>query len=65
MSDKIRGTIAVLVGLFAMYQSYNLYRSGRQDWHFWLEVIAGSLLIVIGVWRLMRKPFDPSSELLK
>jgi hypothetical protein len=65
MTDKIRGTIAILVGAFALFQGYTLYRGGRLDWHFWLEVCAGLLLIVIGIWRVLRKPDDPSSELLK
>lgn len=65
MTDKIRGAIAILVGSFALYQSYMLYRAGRVDWHLWLEVIAGAVLIVIGIWRVRRKPFDPTAELLK
>jgi ABC-type nickel/cobalt efflux system permease component RcnA len=65
MSDKIRGTIAILVGAFALFQSYFLYRRNQLDWHLWVEVIAGLLLIVIGIWRVLRKPFDPTSELLK
>jgi uncharacterized membrane protein YfcA len=65
MTDKIRGTIALLVGVFALYESYVLYRAGRVDWHLWLEVAAGTILIVIGIWRIRRKPFDPTAELLK
>jgi uncharacterized membrane protein YfcA len=65
MTDKIRGTIALLVGVFALYASYMLYRARRVDWHLWLELIAGTILIVIGVWRIRRKPFDPTAELLK
>ncbi len=65
MSDKIRGTIAILVGVFALVQAYLLFRAGRTDWHLWLEIVAGSLLIVIGVWRLLRHPDDPSRELLR
>jgi len=65
MTDKIRGTIAILVGVFALVQSYSLFRHAQTDWHFWLEVCAGLLLIVIGIWRILRKPDDPTSELLK
>jgi len=65
MGDKIRGTIAILVGLFALYESYALYRAGRVDWHLWLELIAGLILVMIGIWRVRRRPFDPNSELLK
>jgi ABC-type nickel/cobalt efflux system permease component RcnA len=65
MSDKIRGTIAILVGVFALFQGYRLFQMGRVDWHLWLEVVAGILLIVIGAWRLSRRPIDPTSELLK
>jgi hypothetical membrane protein len=65
MGDKIRGTIAILVGLFALYESYALYRAGRVDWHLWLELIAGLILVMIGIWRVRRRPFDPNSALLK
>ena len=65
MGDKIRGVVAMLVGVFALVQGYMLYRAGRTDWHLWLEVIAGTLLIVIGIWRFQRRPDDPSRELLK
>ena len=65
MTDKIRGTIALLVGVFALYESYVLYRAHRVDWHLWLELAAGTILIVIGIWRIRRKPFDPTAELLK
>jgi hypothetical protein len=40
MGDKIRGTIAIVVGVFALWQSYVLYRAGRVDWHTWVEVAA-------------------------
>ncbi len=64
MSDKIRGAIAILVGIFALYQSFVLYRGGRLDWHLWLELVAGLLLILIGIWRVIHKPYDPTKELL-
>jgi ABC-type nickel/cobalt efflux system permease component RcnA len=65
MADKIRGIIAVLVGLFAVYQGYQMYHHGLRDWHLWVESLAGAVLIALGIWRLLRKPFDPASELLK
>ena len=65
MGDKIRGTIAIVVGVFALWQSYELYRAGRVDWHMWVEVAAGLVLIAIGIWRVRRKAEDPAAELLK
>jgi ABC-type nickel/cobalt efflux system permease component RcnA len=65
MGDKIRGAIAILVGIFALYQSYVLYQAQRRDWHLWLELCAGAILILIGGWRMTRKPADPLAELLK
>ena len=65
MTDKIRGVIAILVGVFALYQSYSLYKTGRQDWHLWLELVAGFVLLGLGIWRFQRKPKDPTAELLK
>ena len=65
MGDKVRGAIAILVGVFALYQSYMLYQAYRRDWHLWLELAAGLVLMVLGVWRIRRKPVDPTAELLK
>jgi len=65
MSDKIRGAIAILVGVFALYQGYSLYRAHRVDWHLWLDLAAGALLIVIGIWRMRRAVADPTAELMK
>jgi hypothetical protein len=65
MSDKIRGTIAILVGVFAIFQGYQLFLKGLRDWHLWLEIVAGLVLIVLGVWRVRRKQIDPTVELLK
>ena len=65
MGDKVRGTIAIVVGVFALWQSYEYYQRSGMDWHVWLEVIAGLLLIGIGTWRVRRKPADLTSELLK
>jgi hypothetical protein len=65
MSDKIRGTIAILVGVFAIFQGYQLFLKGLRDWHLWLEIVAGLVLIVLGIWRVRRKQIDPTVELLK
>ena len=65
MSDKIRGTIARFVGVFALFQGYQLFQRGLRDWHLWLEVVAGVVLIVLGIWRIRREPVDPTAELLK
>ncbi len=59
MGDKIRGAIAILVGLFALYQSYMLYVNQRRDWHLWIELGAGSVLICLGILRIARKTDDP------
>jgi ABC-type nickel/cobalt efflux system permease component RcnA len=65
MSDKIRGAIAILVGVFALYESFVLYRAHRLDWHLWLELAAGLVLIFLGSWRIRRSMTDPTEELMK
>jgi ABC-type nickel/cobalt efflux system permease component RcnA len=65
MSDKIRGVIAILVGAFALYQGYDMYTKQHVDSKMWLEVVAGLVLLGLGVWRFQRKPKDPTAELLK
>jgi ABC-type nickel/cobalt efflux system permease component RcnA len=65
MGDKVRGTIAIVVGVFALWQSYESYEAHRVDGRMWLEVVAGLLLIGIGIWRFRRKPEDLTSDLLK
>ncbi len=64
MSDKIRGVIAVLVGLFALFQGFLLFEKGKVDWHLWTEVTAGIVLILLGVWRIRRQPYEAASDLL-
>ena len=64
MGDKVRGTIAIIVGVFALWQSYMLYRVHRTDWHMWVEIAAGIVLIAIGIWRVQRKAEDPAAEIL-
>lgn len=65
MSDKIRGAIAILVGVFAVIESYRLYSHGVRNTQMWLELVAGVVLILLGIWRIRRKPADPTAELLK
>ena len=65
MSDKIRGAIAILVGAFALCQSFLLYQAHRRDWHLWVELAAGLVLIALGAWRIGRKPLVPTAELFK
>jgi uncharacterized membrane protein HdeD (DUF308 family) len=65
MGDKIRGALAIFVGAFALCQSFMLYQAHRRDWHLWVELVAGIVMIVLGTWRVRRKPVDPTAELLK
>ena len=65
MGDKVRGAIAIVVGVFALWRSYESFAAQQMDWRMWLEVAAGLLLIGIGIWRILRKPEDLASELLK
>ena len=65
MGDKVRGAIAILVGAFALVQSYRLYQGGVRNGRLWLELAAGAVLIVLGTWRIRRRPDDPAAELLK
>jgi hypothetical protein len=65
MGDKIRGTIAILVGLFAILQGGLRVHAGDMRWQVLLEVAAGLVLFGLGTWRIRRKPVDPTEELLK
>ena len=65
MGDKIRGTIAILVGAFGLFRSYQLFHLGARGWTPWLLILAGVVLLVMGFSRLRRKPRDPATELLK
>ncbi len=55
MSDKVRGTLAILVGFLALYQSYTRYQAHLKDWYLWPELIVGLVLIGLGVFLLIRK----------
>jgi ABC-type nickel/cobalt efflux system permease component RcnA len=65
MGDKIRGTIAFVVGMYALWQSYVLYQAHRTDWHLWGELAAGVVLILLGIWYFRRRVEDPAADLLK
>jgi putative Mn2+ efflux pump MntP len=52
MSDKVRGTIAIVVGLLALYQSYTRYQAHLRDWHIWAELVGGVVIIALGIWRI-------------
>jgi type IV secretory pathway VirB2 component (pilin) len=65
MGDKIRGSIALLVGLFAIVQGGLRMYAGDMRWQIVLEVVAGLVLTALGIWRIRRKPDEPTEELLK
>jgi uncharacterized membrane protein len=65
MSDKIRGSIAILVGLFGLFRSYQLWHAGARGSSPWLLLTAGVVLILMGAWRIRHRPADPTAELLK
>jgi cytochrome c biogenesis protein CcdA len=56
MGDKTRGAIAIVVGAFALFQSWVLYQRHWHGWRMGLEVVAGVILIALGIWRLRRRP---------
>jgi uncharacterized membrane protein len=65
MAAKIRNFLAIFAGAFGLVQSYLLYKGHTRDWHLWGEVTASVLLLGLGVWRIFRRPIDPTTELLK
>jgi hypothetical protein len=65
MGDKIRGSIAILFGGFGICQGLLHFQAQRGNWHMWVELVAGLVLIGLGVWRIRRKQVDPTAELLK
>ena len=65
MGDKIRGGLAILVGVFGFFRSYQLFHQGMRGWTPWLMLIAGVILVLLGSLRIRRKPEDPAAELLK
>jgi len=62
MSDKIQGTIALLVGIFAIGQGYWRHHLGIFGWQPWGEVAAGVILILLSIWWLRRKPSDSNES---
>jgi hypothetical protein len=65
MGGKIWGVISILVGVFGLFRSYELFHQGAVGWTPWLLILAGGLLILMGTLRIRRRAVDPSAELLK
>jgi LPXTG-motif cell wall-anchored protein len=65
MSDKIRGALAILVGAFGLFRSYQLWHAGVRGWNPPLLLLAGLVLLSLGSWRLRKKRADPSAGLLE
>ncbi len=65
MSDKIRGVLAVLVGAFGLFRGYQLWHAGMRGVNPPLLLLAGVVLVGLGIWRLRKKQIDPGSELLQ
>ncbi|MFC5861299.1 hypothetical protein ACFPT7_03245 [Acidicapsa dinghuensis] len=65
MSDKIRGALAIFVGAFGLFRSYQLWHAGVRGWNPPLLLLAGLVLIVLGSWRLRKKRVDVRSDLLQ
>uniref|UniRef100_E6QP01 Uncharacterized protein n=1 Tax=mine drainage metagenome TaxID=410659 RepID=E6QP01_9ZZZZ len=65
VNDRIRGVLAVVVGIFAMYEGYKLYQVHPNQWQTWVELAIGPVLIALGVWRFRRNPKSKLDELLK
>ena len=66
MSDTIRGVLAIVVGIFGIGRSYQLWHAGIRGWNPPLLVLAGLVLISLGGWRLRRrKPLGSASDLLE
>jgi len=54
MNDKVRGTIAIVVGLFAIYQGFVLFEKKGNIPQTWMEFGLGTLAIALGIWRVQR-----------
>jgi hypothetical protein len=65
MAARLRNFFAIFAGSLGLLQSYLLYKGHRRDWHLWGELAASSLLLGIGLWRLLQKPVDPTAALLE
>ena len=65
MNDKMRGILAILVGIFALYESWHLHQTRPGHWQVWFELVLGIVVIGLGIWRLRRNPKSKLDELLK
>ena len=65
MGDKVRGTIAILAGVFALVRGAMGFMHGEGPWKTWGLLVAGLVVIGLGVWRFRRRPDDPAEELLR
>ncbi|HEX4320513.1 MAG TPA: hypothetical protein VHZ52_06400 [Acidobacteriaceae bacterium] len=65
MGNRIRGTIAILVGAFGLFRSYQLFHRGMPGWTPWLMLAAGVVLILLGALRLRPERGDAGDELLR
>ena len=65
MGDKVRGTIAILAGVFAIVRGSMGFHAGEGPWKTWGLLVAGAVVMALGVWRIRRKPEDPAAQLLK
>jgi len=61
MGDKIWGTVSILVGAFGLFRSYQLLEHGTGGWTPRLLILAGLVLIVMGIRRFRRRPAEPIS----
>jgi len=64
MGDKIRGTIAVIFGVLGVLEGFVLYHEGYRGARLGVAAL-GVVVIAFGIWRIRRKPVDPTAELLK
>ena len=65
MSLKLRAVFAILVGIFGLIRAFQLWHAGAHGWPPRLLLLAGLVLLGMGLFRLLRKPADPASEWLK
>jgi len=56
MNDKVRGVISMLVGFFAIFEGFVLYRKHPGIPQSYVEFGLGALVIALGVWRYTFKP---------
>jgi hypothetical protein len=63
MGKKIWGAISALMGAFGLFRSYQLFHQGASEGKPWLLLLAGLVLIAMGVLQIRRKPTDPAAEL--